>query len=103
VSVCSQLFVTTNSKPIEARWVTYSRRVHGLHPCICADSKSDLFEVDGTAFEVEARGAVVLPVAVPATPLVSIRTYVALVAEPEEGANPSTSEDNDRANFNPFQ
>lgn len=91
-----------SAKLIKARRITYSRRVNRLHPCICADSQSGVFEVDASA-------AVVVPVpiavAVPATLLVPIRACVALVADPKVGANTSTSEDNERdwnTNFNPF-
>ena len=71
-----------------------------MHPCICADSQSGVLEVDASAAVV-----VPVPVAVPATLLVSIRACVVLVADPKVGANTNTSKDNERdwnTNFNPF-
>ncbi len=82
--------------------MTDSRWVNGLHPCICADSQSGVFEVDASTAVVP----VPVPIAVPATLLVSIRTCVALVAESKVGANPYTSKDDDRhwnTNFDPFR
>lgn len=72
-----------------------------MHPCVCADSQSGVFEVDAST------AVVPVSIPIPATLLVSIRAcVVALVAEPKVGANPNTSKDDDRhwdTNFNPFR
>ena len=99
VLVCSRPFVS--AKLIKARRVTDSRWVNGLHPCICADSQSGVFEVDTSSAIVVA-----VAVAIPATLLVSIRACVIFVADSKVGTNPNTSKDDEcdwNTNFNPFR
>lgn len=75
----------------DASSVTYGGRINGLHPCVCAECQSCIFEVEaGTAIVV----AVAIAIAVALT--VSIcACVVALRADRKVGTNASTSKNNE--------
>lgn len=75
----------------DASSVTYGGRINGLHPCICAECESSVFEIEaGTAIVVAVAIAITVALAV------SIRAcVVALRADSKVGTNASTSKNNE--------
>lgn len=84
--------------------VTYGGRINGQHPCVCAESKSRVFEVEaGTAVVVVV---IAVAIAVVVSLAISVRArVVVLVTEPKVGTNATTSKDNEgywNTKFDPF-